>query len=114
MIPALKMDHTINLKMAVGYFCQPLYRLASGLTRNKTDAAGLTQHDPRLRAPGKLLKGWPFTTLRRGFLRLARHQTRHPEVASQPGPKRYPRTSGCRRASKSELNAIPAGWQSHG
>lgn len=56
MIPALEMDHTINLKMAVGQSCQPLYRLASGLTRNKTEASGLT-----------------------------RHQNRQPEVAFQPG-----------------------------
>jgi RNA polymerase sigma-70 factor (ECF subfamily) len=202
MNPALEMDRTINLQMAVGHFCQPLYRFAYGLTRNETEAWVLTQqtflrlarHDHPRRAPDKL-KSWLFTTLRREFLRLARRQSRHPEGAFQPGqhdvgadepaagggtrapdaeailealeaveptcrealqlfylaglsyreiaqalrvpigtvisrlargkaqlrakltplaaPKRDPRPSGSRCASKSELNAILAGWQSH-
>jgi RNA polymerase sigma-70 factor, ECF subfamily len=93
MIPALEMDHTINLERAVGQFYQPLYRLAYGLTRNEAEASDLTrqtflrlarQGHP-LRTPNAL-KSWTLTTLCREFLRLARRQSRRPEVASRPRP----------------------------
>ncbi|MBV8901531.1 MAG: sigma-70 family RNA polymerase sigma factor [Verrucomicrobia bacterium] len=87
------MDHTINLEVAAGHFAQPLYRFAYGLTRNEAEAWNLTQqtflslaqHGRRLRGSDEL-QGWLFTTLRREFWRLARRQSRYPEVAFPPGP----------------------------
>jgi RNA polymerase sigma-70 factor, ECF subfamily len=91
--PSLEMDHTINLEVAAGDFARPLYRFAYGLTRNEAEAWDLTQqtflclaqHGHRLRGSDEL-QGWLFTTLRREFLRLARRQSRRPEVAFPPGP----------------------------
>jgi RNA polymerase sigma-70 factor, ECF subfamily len=103
------MDHTINLEMAVGQHHQPLYRFAYGLTRNETDAWDLTQqtflrlaqHGHRLRTPHKL-KCWLFSALRWEFLRFARRQSRHPEVACQTGQHdvgaNAPATGGAARA----------------
>lgn len=93
MIPALETDQRINLEMAVERFYQPLYRFAYGLTRNnEAEALDLTQqtflrlvqHGHQLRAPDKL-QSWLFTTLRRAFLRSARHRRRRPEVAFRVG-----------------------------
>lgn len=93
MIPALETDQRIDLKMAVERFYQPLYRFAYGLTRNnEAEALDLTQqtflrlvqHGHQLRAPDKL-HSWLTTTLRREFLRSARRQHRHPEVAFRVG-----------------------------
>jgi RNA polymerase sigma-70 factor, ECF subfamily len=107
MIPTLETDQRINLKRAVERFYQPLYRFAYGLTRNnEAEALDLTQqtflrlvqHGHQLRAPDKL-QSWLFTTLRRAFLRLARHRRRRPEVAFRVGEhERAAQEAAARRA----------------
>jgi len=79
--------------MAVERFYQPLYRFAYGLTHNdEAEALDLTQqtflrlvrHGHPLRAPDNVQR-WLFTTLRREFLRSARHRRRRPQVAFRAG-----------------------------
>jgi len=103
------MGQTINLEAAVASFYQPLYRFAYSLTRNEAAALDLTQqtfliltrHVHQIKAQDKL-KSWLFTTLRREFLRLVRHQNSHPEVEFQPGQHDVPSTANA------EVTAVDA------
>ena len=81
----------LNLENIVSEFYAPLYRFALSLARNESEAADLTQQtffilahrSHQIRDISKI-KCWLFTTLRREFLRNARHQSSHPEVEFLP------------------------------
>lgn len=81
----------LNLESIATEFYASLYRFALSLARNESEAADLTQQtffilaqrSHQIRDATKV-KCWLFTTLRREFLRTARHQTNHPEVEFIP------------------------------
>jgi RNA polymerase sigma-70 factor (ECF subfamily) len=81
----------LNLESIVSEFYAPVYRFALSLARNESEAADLTQQtffilaqrSHQIRDFSKV-KCWLFTTLRREFLRGARHQSNHPEVEFLP------------------------------
>ena len=84
-------ESNLNLENIVSEFYAPLYRFALSLARNEPEAADLTQQtffilahrSHQIRDISKI-KCWLFTTLRREFLRNARHQSSHPEVEFLP------------------------------
>jgi RNA polymerase sigma-70 factor (ECF subfamily) len=81
----------LNLESIVSEYYAPLYRFALSLARHESEAADLTQQtffilaqrSHQIRDVSKI-KCWLFTTLRREFLRNARHQSNHPEVEFLP------------------------------
>ncbi len=93
-------------------FYQPLYRFAYSLARNETEAADLTQqaflvlaqHRNAIREQDKV-KSWLFTTLRREFLKGARHRASHPEVEFESG-RHDPPTAGATGATSADAHTI--------
>ena len=85
------MVNELNLESIASEFYASLYRFAFSLARNESEAADLTQQtffilaqrSHQIRDVSKV-KCWLFTTLRREFLRNARHQSNHPETEFLP------------------------------
>jgi len=75
------------MEQLVDRYQAPLYRFALGLTGSVHHAADLTQQTfllwatkgHQLRDATKM-RSWLFTTLHREFLRMRRHDTRHPHT----------------------------------
>ena len=76
-----------DMEQLVDRYQAPLYRFALGLTGSVHHAADLTQQTfllwatkgHQLRDASKV-RSWLFTTLHREFLRMRRHDTRHPHT----------------------------------
>ena len=85
------MVNKLNLESVAAEFYGLLYCFALSLARNEAEAADLTQQtffilaqrSHQIRDVSKV-KGWLFTTLRREFLRNARHQSNHAETEFLP------------------------------
>jgi RNA polymerase sigma-70 factor (ECF subfamily) len=76
-----------DMEQLVDLYQAPLYRFALGLTGSVHHAADLTQQTFLLWATkghqlrdGSKVRSWLFTTLHREFLRMRRHDTRHPHT----------------------------------
>lgn len=76
-----------DMEQLVDLYQAPLYRFALGLTGSVHQAADLTQQTFLLWATkghqlrdASRVRAWLFTTLHREFLRLCRHETRHPHT----------------------------------
>lgn len=77
----------LSFQHLVDSYYESLYRFALGLTRREADACDLTQQTfyrwatkgGQLRDKSKV-KSWLFTTLRREFLAIQRHDVRFPHL----------------------------------
>jgi RNA polymerase sigma-70 factor, ECF subfamily len=76
-----------DMEQLVDLYQAPLYRFALGLTGSVHHAADLTQQAFLLWATkghqlkdGSKVRSWLFTTLHREFLRMRRHDARHPHT----------------------------------
>ena len=88
-------DSGLDFESLVSKYYVLLYRFAFSLTRSEADASDLTQQTfwvwaskgHQLRDESKV-KSWLFTTLRREFLKLRRHEGQFPQVElSEAGPE---------------------------
>ena len=86
-VPSLYHVNLPGMEELVDLYQAPLYRFALGLTGSVHHAADLTQQTfllwatkgHQLRDASKV-RSWLFTTLHREFLRLVRHDARHPQI----------------------------------